>query len=56
VPFTPSALFLERLPWDYPVTGSGLPRQMNAAQRLATKAYVCENMCDFLPFPQQRTT
>jgi polyene glycosyltransferase len=39
VPFTPSALFVERLPWDYPVTGSGLPRQMSAAQKLANLWY-----------------
>lgn len=39
VPSTPSGLFIERLPWDYPALGSGLPRQMSAAQKLANLWY-----------------
>ena len=39
VPCTPSALFIEQLPWDYPAPGSGLPRQMTAAQKLANLWY-----------------
>jgi polyene glycosyltransferase len=39
VPCTPSALFMGRLPWDYPSLGSGLPRQMDAKQRLANLWY-----------------
>jgi len=39
VPFTPSALFMKRLPWDYPAPGSGLPRQMSAGQKLANLWY-----------------
>ncbi len=39
VPSTPSGLFIERLPWDYPALGSGLPRQMSGAQKLANLWY-----------------
>jgi polyene glycosyltransferase len=39
LPSTPSALFVERLSWDYPCLGSGLPRQMNVAQKLANLWY-----------------
>ena len=39
VPCTPSALFVGRLPWDYPALGSGLPRQMSAKQKLANLWY-----------------
>ena len=39
VPFTPSGLFMNRLPWDYPLPGSGLPRRMNAGQKVANLWY-----------------
>ena len=39
LPSTPSGLLIERLPWDYPALGSGLPRQMSAAQKLANLWY-----------------
>jgi polyene glycosyltransferase len=39
VPFTPSGLFMNRLPWDYPAIGSGLPRQMSAAQKFVNLWY-----------------
>jgi polyene glycosyltransferase len=39
VPSTPSALFIRRLPWDYPALGSGLPRQMSTKQKLANFWY-----------------
>jgi polyene glycosyltransferase len=45
VPSTPSALFIERLPWFYPMVGSGLPRQMNAAQQLANLWYRLRLQC-----------
>ena len=34
VPFTPSGLFMNRLPWDYTLPGSGLTRRMNARQKV----------------------
>jgi len=39
VPFTPSGLFMNRLPWDYPLPGSVLPRRMNAGQKVANLWY-----------------
>ena len=35
VPCAPSGLLINRLPWDYPLPGSGLPRRMNARQKVA---------------------
>lgn len=38
-PFTPSGLFMNRLPWDYPLPGSGLSRRMKAGQKVANLWY-----------------
>jgi polyene glycosyltransferase len=39
VPCAPSGLLINRLPWDYPLPGSGLPRRMNAGQKVANLWY-----------------
>src|SRR5258708_26750583 len=39
VPFTPSALFMKRLPWDYPAPPSRFPPQISSAQKLPNLCY-----------------
>lgn len=52
VAFPPSGLFMTRLPWDYPLPGSGLPRRMSAGQKVANLWYRLRLLAAmFTPFP-----